>query len=159
MLLGKFDLDVWYVIIFQYVQIWIRLADVSFRGKKVRTVVSPAVRSVNKSRDAQNCVQNEPKYGTCVPFATHLHYKALGMILCALMRQIRHNYNRPYDGQYDVAGHRKMSALGTAGAMVTNYEISLMMWSFKGPKLFSVLWNLLELKKSNGLHIMVLCIS
>ena len=49
--MGKFDWGVRYVIIFLYVQFWIRLAIVSYRGKKVRTVDSPAVGSVNKSRD------------------------------------------------------------------------------------------------------------
>ena len=60
-------------------------------------------------------------------------------MLCALIWQIRHNYNDLDDGQCDVTGRRKMSALGTAGAMVTTYEISVMMWSFKEPKLFSIL--------------------
>ena len=59
--LGKFDLGVWYVIIFLYVQFQIRLAAVSKRGKKVRTVVFPAVRSVNKSRNTRNYVQNKPE--------------------------------------------------------------------------------------------------
>ena len=68
--MGKFDWWVRYVIIFLYVQFWIRLGTVSYRGKKVRTVETPAVRSVNKSRDTQNCVQNEPKYAICVFFAT-----------------------------------------------------------------------------------------
>ena len=83
--LGKFDWGVRHVIIFLYVQFWIRLGTVSYRGKKVRTVDSPAVRSVNKSRDTRNCVQNEPKYATCVLVATRLYYKALGIILCALI--------------------------------------------------------------------------
>ena len=82
---GKFDWGVRYVIIFLFVQFWFRLATVSFRGKKVRTVDSPAVRSVNKSRDTRNCVQNEPKYAICVFVATRLYYKALGIILCALI--------------------------------------------------------------------------
>ena len=54
--MGKFDWGVWYVIIFLYVQFLIWLAVVSKRGKKVRTVAFPAVRSVNKSRDTRNCV-------------------------------------------------------------------------------------------------------
>ena len=83
--MGKFDWGVRYVIIFLYVQFWIRLGTVSYRGKKVRTVDSPAVRSVNKSRDTRNCVQNEPKYAICVLVATRLYYKALGIILCALI--------------------------------------------------------------------------
>ena len=83
--MGKFDWGVRYVIIFLYVQFWIRLGTVSNRGKNVRTVVSPAVRSVDKSRDTRNCVQKEPKYTICVHVATRLYYKALGIILCALL--------------------------------------------------------------------------
>ena len=49
----KFNWGVRYVIIFLYVQFWIRLAAVSYRGKKFRTVDSPAMRSVNKSRDTK----------------------------------------------------------------------------------------------------------
>ena len=52
-----------------------------------------------------------------------------------------------------------MSALCTAGAMVTTHENSLMMWPFKGTELFSVLLNLLEMIKNDGLHIMVLSVS
>ena len=129
--MGKFDWGVRSVIIFQYVQLWIRQAAVSYRGKKVRTVVSPAVRSVNKSLDTRNCVQNEPDYAICVIFVTRVYYKAPGTLLCALIWQIRHNYNRLDDYNSDVTGHRKMSVLGTAGAMVTTHEISVMMWSFK----------------------------
>ena len=77
---GQVRLGVRYVIIFLYVQFWNRLGTVSYRGKKVRTVDSPAVRSVNKSR---NYVQNEPKYAICVLVATRLYYKALGNI-CVL---------------------------------------------------------------------------
>ena len=73
------------VIIFQYVQFWIRLAAVSYRGKNVRTVVSPAVRSVNKSLDTRNCVQNETDYAICVIFVTCVYYKAIGTLLCALI--------------------------------------------------------------------------
>ena len=91
--LGKFDWGVRYVIIFLYVQFWIRLGTVSYRGKKVRTVDSPAVRSVNKSRGTRNSVQNEPKYAICVLVTTRLYYKAPGIILCALIYQIRHNDN------------------------------------------------------------------
>ena len=58
---GQVRLGVRYVIIFLYVQFCIRLSVVSYRGKKVRTVASPAVRSLNKSRDTRNFVQNEPE--------------------------------------------------------------------------------------------------
>ena len=136
--LGKFDLGVRYVIIFLYAQFSVRLAAVSYRGEKVRTVVCPAVRSVNTSRDTRNCIQNGAEYTICVLFTTRLYYKAQGMILCTLICQIRRNYNRLGDDHCDVTGHRKMSALGTAGAMVTTHENSLMMWSFEGPKLFCV---------------------
>ena len=132
--MGKFDWGVRYIIIFRHVQFWIGLAALSYRSKKVRTVVSPAVRSVNKSRDTRNCVQT----GQNMP-DTRLYYKAIGIILCALIRQIRHNYDRLDDGHCDVTGHRKMSALGTAGDMVTSHDISILVWSFKEQKLFSVL--------------------
>ena len=89
--MGKFDWGVRSVIIFQHVQFWIRLPAVSYRGKKIRTVVSPAVRSVNKSLYTRNCVQNEPDYAICVIFVTRVYYKAPGTILCALIWQIRHN--------------------------------------------------------------------
>ena len=80
--LVKFDWGLWYVIIFLYVQFWIRLTAVSKRGKKVRIVAFPAVRSVNKSRDTRNCVQNKPEYAICVIFTTRSYYKAVGLILC-----------------------------------------------------------------------------
>ena len=83
--MGKLDWGVQYVIIFLYEQFWIQLGTVSYRGTKVRTVDSPAVRSVNKSHDTRNCVQNEPKCAICVLLATRLYYKALGIILCALI--------------------------------------------------------------------------
>ena len=121
--LGAFDWGVRYVIIFLYVQFLIRLAAVSYRGEKVQTVVCPAVRSVNKSRDTRNCVQNGAEYTICVLFTTRLYYKAIGIILCTLICQIHRNYNRLDDGHCDVTCHRKMSALGTAGAMVTTHEI------------------------------------
>ena len=130
---GKFDRAVWYVIIFLCVQFWIRLAAVSNRSKKVRTVASPAVRSMNKSRDTWNFAQNKPEYAVCVIFTTRSYYKTLGLILCYQIWQIRHNVNRLDDGHCDITCHR------TASAMVTTHENSVMMWSFKGPKLFCVL--------------------
>ena len=111
------------VIIFLYVQFCLWLASVSYRGKKVRTVASPAVRLVNKSLGTWSCAQNKPEYAICVFFTTHLYYKAPGLILCDLIWQICHNYNRLDDGHCDVTGHRKMSALGTAGALVTPMEM------------------------------------
>ena len=84
-IIGKFDWGVWYVIIFLYVQFLIRLAAVSNRGKKVRTVAVPVVRSVNKSRDTRNCVKNKPEYAICVIFTTRSYNKALGLILCYLI--------------------------------------------------------------------------
>ena len=136
---GKFDWGFWYVIIFLYVQFWIRLAAVSYPGKNVRTVASPVVRSVNKSRDTRHCVQNEPEYSICVIFTILLYYKALGLILCDLVWHIRHNYKRPDDGHGDVTGHRKMSELRAVGPMVTTHGNFVMVWLFKGPNLFCVL--------------------
>ena len=95
------------------------------------------MRSGNKSQDTRNCAQNEPKYAICVIFATRLYYKSRGLILCDLRWQIRHNHNRLDDDHCDVTGHRKMSVLGTAGAMVTTHENSVMIWSYKGPNWFS----------------------
>ena len=138
MIMGKFDWGFWYVIIFLYVQFWIRLAAVSYRGMKVRTVASPVVRSVNKSRVTRTCVQNEPECAICVIFNTLSYYKAIELILCALLWQIRHNYTLD-DGHCDVTGCRKMSVLGAVGTMVTTHENFVMIWSFKGPKLFCVL--------------------
>ena len=83
--LGKFDWGIWYVIIFLYVQFWIRLAAVNNRGKKVRTMAVPAVRSVNKLHDTRNCVQNEPQYAIRVIFTTRSYCKVLGLILCYLI--------------------------------------------------------------------------
>ena len=119
--LGKFDWRFRYVIIFLHVQFWIRLAAVSYRGKKVRTVSLPVVRSVNKSRGTWNCVQNEQEYAICVIFTTALYYNALGLFfLWSGTWQIRHDYTRLNDGHCDVTGHRKMSVLGVVGTMVTN---------------------------------------
>ena len=157
--MGKFDWGVWYVLFFLYVQFLIRLATVSYRGKKVRTATFPAVRSVNKWRDTRNCVQNEPEYAIFVTFTNPFYWKAHRLILCYLIWKMRHNYNCLNNGHRDVTGHRKMSVLGTAGAMVTTNENSVIMWLFKGPKLFSVLQNPLEIKKGDGLHIAVLSIS
>ena len=63
---GRGDWGVWYLFIFLYVQFWIRLAAVCYHGEKVRNVASPAMRSVNRSRDTRHCVQNEPECVFCV---------------------------------------------------------------------------------------------
>ena len=135
-----------HVIIFLYVQFWIRLGTLSYCGKKVRTVDSPAVRSVNKPRDTKL----RPKRAKVCDLCPLRH---------SFMLQILSNYfvcpdiaNTPqlqssWRCQCEVTVHHKMSALSMAGAMVTTHENSVMMWSFKGTKLFSVLWNLLEMKK------------
>ena len=68
-------------------------------------------------------------------------------LFCVIWWQIRHNYNRLDDGHCDVTGYRKMSALSTAGAMVTTHVNSVKVWPFKGPKLFSVLLNIMDMKK------------
>ena len=145
--LGKFDWAVRYVIIFLYAQFWIRLGTVSYRGKKVRTVDSPAVRSVNKSRDTRNCVRSEPKVCHLCPrrhwFILQIHRNYFECSDIANTPQLQSSWR----WQCEVTVHRKMSALSTAGAMVTTHDDSVMMWSFKGPKLFSVLENLMEMKK------------
>ena len=134
-LMGKFDWGVWCVIIPLYVQFWIRLAAVSKRGKKVWTVVFPVVRSVNKSRDTKLRPKQARVCDVC-----HLHHSfILQSPRVNFVLSDKANINRLYDTHCDVAGHRKMSVLGTAGAMVTTHENSVMMWSFKGPKLFCVL--------------------
>ena len=136
--LGKFDWGVWYVIIFLYVQFWIRLGTVSYRGKKVRTVDSPAVRSANKSwhtklrpKRAKLCdrfprrhsfiLQSPRNYFVCSDIANMPQSQSSWRCHC------------------EVTVHRKMSALSTAGTMVTTHKNSVMMWPFKGTKLFSFL--------------------
>ena len=91
MTMGQFDWGIWYLIIFLYVQFWVRLAAVIYRGKENRTVASLEVRSVNKSRDTRNNVKIKPAYAICVIFTTHLYYKALRLILCDMIWQIRHS--------------------------------------------------------------------
>ena len=118
--LGKFNWGVRYVIIFLCVQFWLRLAAVSYRGDKVRTVASPMVRSVKKSCDTRNCGQDENM--SCVIFIIRVYYEALGSTLCDLIWQIRHNYNRLEYGNCDVTGHPKMSVLGPVGSIVKTYE-------------------------------------
>ena len=83
--LGKLDWGVSYVIIFLFEQFWIRLAPVSKRGKKIRTVAFPAVRSVDESRDTRNCAQNKPQNRICGIFTTRSYYKALELVLCYLI--------------------------------------------------------------------------
>ena len=52
-----------------------------------------------------------------------------------------------------------MSVLGTAGAMVTTHENSVMIWSFKGPNCFAFCKTYWKWKRSDGFHIMVSTIS
>ena len=72
---------------------------------------------------------------------------------------MRNDYTRLDDGHSNFTGHRKMSVLGAVGTMVTTRENFVMMWLFKGTKLFCFLQNLLEMKRGDGFHIMVLSIS
>ena len=130
--MGQVRLGGRYVIIFLYVQFWIRLAAVSYRGKKVRSMDFPAVRSVNKAHDTRNWVQKQAKVCDLCP----LHHSFIwqsprNYFVCsdiANTPQIQSSWRC----QCEVTGHRKMSALGTAGAMVTNHDNSVMIWSFKG---------------------------
>ena len=135
--MGKFDPGDWYVIIFLCVQFWIRLAVVSYRGKKVRIVASPVVRLVNNSRDRQTCVRNKPECASCVIFDTRLYYKALKLIVCDLIWQINYNYSRLDDGHFDVTGRRIYHCWSRPVIIVTTHQNSVIMWSFKGPKLFA----------------------
>ena len=111
---GKFDWGVRYVIIFQYVQFWIRLPAVSYRGKTIRTLVSPAVRSVNKTHDTKLGPKGARRCDLC-PFRHSFILQSPTNNLCALMWQISLNYNRLEDDHCDDTGHRKMSALGMGG--------------------------------------------
>ena len=70
---------------------------------------------LNKLRDTQNCIRNEPQYAIFVFFTTRLNYKALKVNLCNLIWQITHNYNCLDVGHYDGTGLRKMAMLGMAG--------------------------------------------
>ena len=112
--MGKFDWGFRYVIIFLWVQFWIRLAAVSYGGKKVRTVASSVVRSVNTSFDTLKCIRNESQYAICVVFTTRLHYKAMKIIFCDIISQITHNYN----GR---TGHGKMAMLYVIYNMAINW--------------------------------------
>ena len=119
--------------------IWIWLATVNYRGKKVRTVDSPAVRSVNKSSDKRNCVQKRAKVCDLCPLRHSFIWQSpRNYFVCSDIANTR-QLESSWRCQCEVTGHRKMSALGTAGAMVTTHENSVMMWSFQGTKLFSVL--------------------
>ena len=104
--------------------ILIRLAAVSYRGKKVRHT------------------KLRPKRASACEMCHLQHYFILQsprINLCDLVWQIRHNYSRLDDGHCDVTGHRMMLVLGAVGTMVTTHKNFVMMWSFKGPKLFCVL--------------------
>ena len=63
-------------VFFLQIQLCIRLDAVSYRCNKVRIMASPAVRSVNKFRDTQNCIQDEPQYAICVVFTARLYHTA-----------------------------------------------------------------------------------
>ena len=120
-----------------YVQFWIRLAAVSYRGKKVRTVASPAVRSVNTSWHTQLRPKRARVGDLC-----HIHHSFIlqsprNNSVCSEMANTP-QLQSSWQFHCDVTGHRKMSALGTTGSMVTTHENSVMMRSFKGPNFFSV---------------------
>ena len=66
--MGMFDWGVRYVIILLYVPFLIRLAAVSYRAEKVRTVVCPVVRSLNKLCDTRNCVPKRSRVFDLCPF-------------------------------------------------------------------------------------------
>ena len=61
---------------------------------------------------------------------------------------------------WDFTGHRKMLMVGTAGAMMTTYESSVLMWSCEGRiSLLSSVKPIGNEKKFDRLHIMVLLIT
>ena len=136
--MGKFDCEVWYVIIFLYVKFWIRPAAVSKRGEKVRTVAFRAVRSVNKSCDTKLRPKQARGCDLC-----HLHHSfilqspRINFVLSDIANTPQFQLFWRWPLWYYRSPH--MSVLGTVGAMVTTHENSVMMWSFKGPKLFCVL--------------------
>ena len=137
--MGKFDWGVRYVIIFLYVQFWIRLGTVSYRGKKVRTVDSPAVRSVNKS--ATHEIASKTSQNMRSVSSSPLVYITKPYELFCVLWYIANTpqLQSSWRCQCEVTVHRKMSALCTAGAMETTHGNSAMMWPFKGTKLFRVL--------------------
>ena len=147
-------LGVWYVIIFLWIQFWIRLAAVSYRCKKVRTLASPVVRWVNKTRDAQNCIRNGPQYVICV-VTTRLNGKVLKFWnwIC-----VSWHGKKPVIiivlAVAPMTGH--VTTRWQYRAMVTTHESPFIVSSFKALTLYCVLWNLLKMKKSDGFHIMVL---
>ena len=99
------------VVIVLWVQFWIPLAAVSYRSIKVHTMASPAVWWVNKSRDRQSCIRNEPQYAICVIFSTHHITKPCKLILCHLTWQMTWNYHRVDSGHCDKTGHLTMAVL------------------------------------------------
>ena len=98
------------------------------------------VRSVNKSRDTTNCIRNEPQYAICVIFTTPFYYKALKLILCDLIWQFICVLTVTTVTGHVTARWQHWAWLET---MVTTHENSLIMQSFKGPKLFCDPENLL----------------
>ena len=48
------------------------MATASYRGENIRTMPSPVVRSVNKTRDIQIIIQNELQHKICVVFTTFI---------------------------------------------------------------------------------------
>ena len=119
----KFTLGFRYIIIFLYVQFWIRLDTVSYRGKKVRTVDSPVVRSVNTSSDTRNCVQKRAKLCDLCPLRHSFIWKSPRNCFVCSDKANTPQLQSSWWCQCEVTGHRKMSALGTAGAMVHPMKI------------------------------------
>ena len=68
---------------------------------RIRTVASAAVRSVNKSRDIQNCISNASTMRS-VTFSIFVYItKPWKLILCDLICQITCNYNHINGGHCD----------------------------------------------------------
>ena len=122
-------------------QVWLstcfnRLAAVCYRSKNVRTMAFPAVRSVNKSRGTQNCIRNEPYYAICSVYTIRLYNKVLKINFCALIWQ-----KNAFIVIWTVATvtGQVTTKLQCWVWPVTTRENSVIIWSFKGPKLFCVL--------------------
>ena len=73
-----------------------------------------------------------------------------------LMWQMTSTYNSPDGNQCVRTGQRKMAVLGMAADHGDNRLNSLIMWWFRGLKWFCSLWNILQMKKSDRFHIMIL---
>ena len=107
-------------------------------------MASPAVRSVNKSRNTHNYIRTSHGlwYVSCLP---HVYITKLWKLILFWSDTIFWRWSPIFDG----TGHRKMAVLGMAGDHADNP------WKFfnhvilERPKLFGILWNILEWRISD----------